>query len=168
MKTAAAAFSALFLAGCASSGQMEQADRAESREIPDIFNYEYEYSGQLEGTSVSGRLSFEQDANGDVRYTIHSENASAPCQGFVNSPASSRVRLMCQGLMVEFARGGEARPQPYATFRTTRPVQRRECAQWKVDERTGRRTCSGWQMVVVEQPVTLHGTIDMERVGATG
>lgn len=168
MKTVAAAFSALFLAGCASSGQMGQADRAESGEILDIFNYEYEYSGQLEGTSVSGRLSFEQDGNGDVRYTIFSEKASKPCRGFVDSPTQSRVRLMCGGLMLEFARGGVARSQPYATLHTTRPVERRECARWDVDERTGRRTCASWRMVRTEQPVTLHGTIDMERMGATG
>ena len=168
MQKVAAAFSALLLAGCASSGQVEERDRSEPGGVPEIFDYEYEYSGQLEGTTVSGRVSFEQVGDGDIRYTMMREGAPAPCRDYVRSPTAPRVRVSCHGLTVDFTRTGEWTSRPYATLRTTRLGQQRECTEWRVDERTRRRVCANWELVSVEQPVTLRGTIDMERVGGAG
>ncbi|HEX2168010.1 MAG TPA: hypothetical protein VHG09_12320 [Longimicrobiales bacterium] len=157
MKIAGTAAAALVLAGCASSSIGD-------RPIPALFDYEYEFSGQLEGTSVSGRMSFERDANGELRYTIHSDRGSTPCRGYVRSPASARVRLSCHGLQLQFTNGGEVATQSFATLHTSRLVSREECVEWRVDQKTGRRTCAAWHTVSVEQPVTHSGAIDIRRV----
>lgn len=159
MKLACVVASAVVLAGCASGGGSD-----DPQPIPALFDYAYEFSGQIEGTSVAGRIGFEQDANGDVRYTIHTDRASTPCRDYVRNPTSSRIRLSCQGLVLQFTDGGEVARQSYATLHSTRLVSREECAEWRVDPKTRKRTCAAWRTVRVEQPVRLSGTIDIRRV----
>jgi hypothetical protein len=158
MKTAASAICAVLLTACASRGEVGP--------VPEIFSYAYEYSGQLGGTSVAGRLSFDLDDNGDLRYTIFTENGGpAPCRDYLRTPTQSRIRLSCHGLVLEFTRAGQVPSQSNATLHTTRPVERRECAQWETDRRTRQRVCALWQTVSTDQPVTHHGTIEIRRVG---
>lgn len=160
MKIAGLAAAALVSASCASMGNTADPDQP----IPAVFDHVYEFSGQLDGTRVSGRMSFEPDASGDLRYTIHSDRAPGPCRGFVRNPTAPRVRLSCHGLMFQFLDGGEVATQSYATLRTTRRVSREECVEWKVDPRTRRRSCASWHTGSVEQPVTHSGAIDIRRV----
>jgi hypothetical protein len=147
---------AVSLAACASSGRGSTAP-------PDVFDQEYEYSGIIEGNSVSGVFTFFGHPVYAAEYEFTREGRI--CRAYVNSLTAARVQIGCQGLFFEFIRSGRIMQMAPATLRGTREVERRECAEWTVDPRTGQRVCARWQTVRVPVAVTFRGYVTVRRVG---
>lgn len=144
----------------ACSGSAPRAEPADGP-LPELFTYAYEYSGSLEGTSVAGRVSFEQGADDRVRYTVEVDGAGNPCRGYLRSVTEPNIRLGCKGLVLELVRLGEVANPLLASLQTTRRVDRQECGRWAVDPRTKQRVCVHWETVSVNVPVTYRGQLNV-------
>jgi hypothetical protein len=131
--------------------------------LPDVFNHDYEFSGTIEGHSVSGTIRFVEHGVYPAEYVIVSE--SGLCRGRLHRVNDPRIHLGCGGLVMEFVRAGAVLNRSVATLAGTREVSSRECANWDVDPHTRQRTCTAWRTVTKTERVTRHGYVDIRRVG---
>jgi hypothetical protein len=148
---------AVVLAACASRAPV-------NAPLPEIFRYDYEYSGIIEGRSVSGTVRFVEHDVYPVEYTVVSE--SGLCRSQLHRVNEPRIVLRCGGLSMEFTRAGRVMDRSYATLIGTREVSSRECSNWAVDPHTRQRTCTAWRTVTTTERVTQRGYVDIRRVGA--
>lgn len=86
----------------------------------EVFEFEYEFTGNLDGALVGGTFWFEELDDRRLRYTMISEDGI--CNGEVQGGVS-RVQLTCRGLRFEFARGGRVQERGTASLAGTRTVR---------------------------------------------
>jgi hypothetical protein len=132
--------------------------------LPDVFTHDYEFSGMIEGQSVSGTIRFVEQGVYPVQYMIVSE--SGLCRSQLHRVSDPRIHLRCGGLVMEFVRAGAVMNRSVATLQGVREVSARECSNWAVDPHTGQRTCTAWRTVTRTERVTRRGYVDIRRVGA--
>jgi hypothetical protein len=149
----------LVLAACAGRAPVEGPR-------PEYFDYDYDFSGSIEGRGVSGTIRFVEHDIYPLEYTLTTEQGI--CRNYLRSLTEPRIYLNCHGLFIEFVRGGQVLDQAAVTLRTTRAVERQECANWAVNPQTGQRTCTSWRTVSTREPVTQNGWVEIRRlVGGT-
>ena len=134
------------------------------RDLSEFYDQEFEYSGQVGGTSVAGQLSFERSTTGEVLYTVLGDRGPV-CRNPLRRPTETRIQISCNGLQLRITRTEDPPIQAYATLTGSRPTERQECAEWVVDPQTRRRTCAQWHTVIVNVPVTHRGTVEVRYAG---
>ncbi|HSJ26482.1 MAG TPA: hypothetical protein VK929_17515 [Longimicrobiales bacterium] len=130
----------------------------------EVFEYEYEFTGDVGGTPVGGTFWFEEIDVSRLRFTVNSERGI--CTGEVRR-MTSRVQLACGGLSFEFTRGGQVQQRAMATLAGTRTVTTRQCIRQERDNR-GVLVCAEYANVEKDEPVTHRGTVEIRRRGAGG
>jgi hypothetical protein len=133
--------------------------------LPEIYYYDYEFAGTIEGRFISGTIRFMEHDMYPVEYMVVSDDGL--CRSRIHRVNEPRIHLRCGALAMEFVRAGKVVDRATASVRGTREVSRRECSNWAVDPTTRQRTCTAWRTVTSTEAVTHRGYVEIRRVGAS-